>query len=178
MELISPAFSAGTAIPVAHTQDGANYSPPLFWLNAPQHTRSYVLTCFDTDVPRLTWYHWVVYNLPANIFALPEGYSGGALSQNTVEAVNDFCREGYDGPSPPPGHGRHRYHFRLLALDTPRLSLSPHCSGASVEAAARPHIIAEAELVGTYSRENLGSPAILPRQGSRADKALAVIPDF
>lgn len=178
MDLRSPAFSSGMPVPAAYTQDGGNLSPPLVWSNAPAQTRSFVLTCFDPDVPRLTWYHWAVFNLPANISGLPEGFSGSASTLNAVEATNDFCRAGYDGPSPPPGHGRHRYCFRLLALDVPALPLSRHCCSASVEAAAEAHAIAEAGLVGTYARESLRSPASLPGRAFIAKSGWTASPDF
>lgn len=84
--------------------------------------------------------------------ALPEGFQGDPSGEGAREAINDFRRPGYGGPCPPPGHGTHHYRFRLLALDTKRLAVgkSPRCE--DVEAAARAHILAEAETVGTYSR--------------------------
>ena len=178
MKLTSPAFASGTPIPAAYTQDGANLSPPLAWSDVPAGTRSFVLTCFDPDVPRLTWYHWALFNLPTGILALPEGISGSASILDAIEATNDFCRAGYDGPSPPPGHGRHRYCFRLLALDVPALPLSRHCCSASVEAAAEAHAIAEAELVGIYARESLRSPVPLPGRAFMPESSWAASPDF
>ncbi len=150
MQLSSSAFSNGAAIPRRFTCDGEDLSPPLAWQAAPAKTRSFVLLCDDPDAPAGTWHHWAAYDIPAGQTGLAEdaGAGGGAAKQ----AVNDFRRPGYGGPCPPHGHGRHRYHFRLLALAVDHLPLGAKPSCREVEREARKHVVAEATLVGIYQR--------------------------
>jgi len=150
MQLSSSAFSNGAPIPRRFTCDGEDLSPPLAWQAAPAKTRSFVLLCDDPDAPAGTWHHWAVYDIPAGQTGLAEdaGAGGGAGKQ----AVNDFRRPGYGGPCPPHGHGRHRYHFRLLALAVDHLPLGAKPSCREVEREARKHVVAEATLVGIYQR--------------------------
>ena len=102
----------------------------------------------DPAAPKMTWVHWVLYNLPADADGLPEDV-GGDLPAGTVEGRNDWKRTGYGGPCPPVG--RHRYFFKLFALDTALPDLGG-ATKAEVEAAMRGHVIAKAELIGTYQR--------------------------
>lgn len=151
MQLTSGAFADGKPIPERHTCDGANLSPPLQWDAVPAATQSLVLLCDDPDAPAGTWHHWAVYDIAPDCRSLPEdaaGRGGAGLHQ----AVNDFRKSGYGGPCPPPGHGRHRYHFRLLALDVAALGVRRGASCREVEQAARQHLIAEATLIGIYQR--------------------------
>ncbi len=149
MRLSSEAFAEGETIPVRHTCDGADVSPPLVWTEAPPQTRSFVLICEDPDAPAGVWHHWAVFDLPADRSGLPEGAGkAGGLRQ----AVNDFRRLGYGGPCPPRGHGPHRYRFRLLALSVDHLDIDRQPSAVQVDRAARRHLLAEAVLVGTYRR--------------------------
>ena len=113
--------------------------------------RSFVLLCDDPDAPAGTWHHWAAYDIAAGQTGLSEGASR-AGGRKFKQAINDFHRAGYGGPCPPRGHGRHRYHFRLLALAVDRLSLGAKPSCREVEREARRHVVAEATLVGIYQR--------------------------
>jgi Raf kinase inhibitor-like YbhB/YbcL family protein len=148
----SPAFGDGDPIPPKFTRDGDNLSPPLEWRDPPPGTKSFLLMVDDPDAPSGVFRHWGVYNIAPDRSALPEGVGHGVKTESLGHGVNDFGNPRYDGPSPPPGHGTHHYHFRLAALDTPRLSLAPEARVVDVWAAARPHMLGEAELVGTYER--------------------------
>lgn len=150
LSVASPAFPNGQRIPDRYSKDGGNVSPPLEWTDAPRNTRSFALILEDPDAPRGTFRHWAVYNVPPAYQGLGED-SGSAGSGASLEmAVNDFGHRTYDGPQPPHGHGAHHYHFRLLALDVPDLSLPPRANVMEVLAAAQPHIIAQAETIGTF----------------------------
>jgi Raf kinase inhibitor-like YbhB/YbcL family protein len=151
LTITSPAFKHGEVIPTRHTRDGENLSPPLEWRDAPPETKSYVLLIEDPDAPSGTFRHWAMYNIPASEAGLPEGASGQGRS-GAGEGVNGFGKTRYDGPQPPKGHGPHHYHVRLAALDVPRLDIPASAKAEDVWAKALPHIIAEAEVVGTYER--------------------------
>ncbi|MGO4571863.1 YbhB/YbcL family Raf kinase inhibitor-like protein [Microvirga sp. 2TAF3] len=151
LALSSSAFHEGGAIPTRYTRDGQNVSPPMEWHGAPPTTRSYVLIVEDPDAPTGTFRHWAVYNIAATTARLPEGASRSKAG-DVGQAVNGFRHAYYDGPQPPRGHGLHHYHFRLAALDVPRLDFPGQAKAEDVWAAARPHVIAETELVGTYER--------------------------
>lgn len=142
----SSAFRNGEPIPDRHVRDGENLSPPLRWRDAPPGTRSFALVAEDPDAPRGTFRHWAVYNIDGARTELPEG----ATAESRGHGVNDFGNAHYDGPQPPKGHGVHHYHFRLMALDVETLDLPPKADVEAVAAAARPHVLAEAELVGTF----------------------------
>ena len=152
MELTTSAFVHGGAIPARHTCEGADVAPPLDWRDLPRGTRSLALIVDDPDAPdpaapRMTWVHWVLYDLPATASGLPEG--GRPLPAGTREGRNDWQRTGYGGPCPPVG--RHRYFFKLYALDAPLGDLG-EARKADVERAMRGHVLAHAELVGTYAK--------------------------
>jgi len=147
--LTSPAFDDHGAIPEKFARDGENVSPPLEWSGAPEATKSFALIVEDPDAPSGMFRHWAVYNIPPIQHRLKEGEDVKRLG----EATNDFGERGYDGPQPPKGHGVHHYHFRLAALDVDRLEdAKPANSVAQVWEKARPHILAETELVGVYER--------------------------
>lgn len=151
MHLTSAAFKEGETIPARHTADGPNRSPPLAWSGVPEGTRSLVLICDDPDAPRGTWVHWVLYNLPAEVRALPEGVPPDPiLPSGARQGSNDFGTIGYGGPSPPPGKP-HRYFFKLYALDT-ELNLKEGASKQQVESAMQGHIKTQAQLMGRYGR--------------------------
>jgi Raf kinase inhibitor-like YbhB/YbcL family protein len=152
MQLSSSAFSSGTAIPRRFTCDGEDLSPPFDWRTAPATTRGFVFLCDDPDAPAGKWHHWAVYDIAAEQTGLAEGASHDSGSVRLKQAINDFRRAGYGGPCPPRGHGRHRYHFRLLALSVDHLSLGAKPSCNEVEREARRHVIAEATLIGIYQR--------------------------
>ena len=145
--LSSPAFTNGAEIPVKYTCDGNDVSPELEWMNPPEKTRSYALVVEDPDAPDGTFTHWILYNLPAELSSLPEGArEPGASGQNDFEEV------GYGGPCPPPGHGDHRYYFRLHALDVESLDLPENPSRKDFDAAIESHVLETAEVMGRFQR--------------------------
>ncbi len=155
MELISSAFAANADIPAIHTCEGRDQSPPLAWSGVPAGTRSLALIVDDPDAPdpsapKMTWVHWVVYNLPPESSGLVSEASGSTLPAGTREGLNDWQREGYGGPCPP--IGRHRYVFKLYALDTVLSALDP-ATKARLEKAMQGHILARSELVGYYRKK-------------------------
>lgn len=154
LSLSSPAFAPGAVIPVRHTCDGQEVSPPLRWTGLPASTRSLALIIEDPDAPdpaapRMIWVHWVLYNLPVTAEGLAEGIAPAQLPAGTREGLNDWHRTGYGGPCPPVG--RHRYFHRLYALDTVLPDLG-RVDKARLLAAMEGHVLARAELVGTYQR--------------------------
>lgn len=151
LQLSSSAFEQGAEIPKKYTCEGDNVSPPLRWRDPPPGTRSYLLVCHDPDAPGGTFRHWAAHEIPTERLELKEG-DGNERSEGLEQAVNGFGKAAYGGPCPPEGHGVHHYHFRLMALSEPSLPVASDASCAEVEAVAEPHIIAEAELVGTYQR--------------------------
>jgi Raf kinase inhibitor-like YbhB/YbcL family protein len=151
--LTSPAFAEGGEIPVQYTCEGGSTSPPLAWSDPPAGTQSFVLSVSDPDAPdpaapRMTWVHWVVYGLPADLRALPEGASR-KLPPGARHALNDWKSPDYGGPCPP--KGRHRYVFKLFALDVPPSNRGsiPH---ANLGRFIKSHVIGSAQLVGTYEK--------------------------
>ena len=151
MDITSPAFAQMTAIPVKYTCEGADLSPPLAWHGVPSGTRSLALIVHDPDVPnpaapKRIWVHWV-HNLPADCAQLPE--AAATLPAGTLEGLNDWRRTGYGGACPP--QGRHRYFHTLYALDCLLPDLNRPTKTA-LELAMQGHILARAELVGTYQR--------------------------
>lgn len=152
MTITSPAFEPGGPIPKQYTCDGQDISPALNWQGVPDEARSLVLIVDDPDAPdpaapKMTWVHWVLYNLPPQTTGLPE--SVRELPAGTREGVNDWKRTGYGGPCPP--IGRHRYFFRLYALDTVLPDLG-RPTRARLEEAMQGHVLAEGQLMGTYQR--------------------------
>lgn len=146
-ELASAAFSAGEPIPVRYSCDGEDISPALAWNNPPEGTQSITLIMDDPDAPGGTWDHWIVFNIPANARELPEAVSAEDIS--AIFGQNSWGRGDYGGPCPP--GGTHRYFFKLYALDT-TLSSGESANKGEVLAAMEGHILAEAELMGTFSR--------------------------
>jgi Raf kinase inhibitor-like YbhB/YbcL family protein len=154
MKLTSPAFPHRGEIPQAYTCEGHDISPPLTWSEVPPNARSLALIVDDPDAPdpaapKRTWVHWVLYNLPAADGALPEGVKH-RLPPGTREGLNDWKRTGYGGPCPP--IGRHRYFFKLYALDTVLPDFG-RPDKIALEQAMKGHIIANAELIGTYEKK-------------------------
>lgn len=154
LSITSTAFKEGGPIPVRYTCDGADWSPPLAWTGVPKDAGALVLISDDPDAPGRTWVHWVLYDVPASLDGLPENVSkvdaprelGGA-----VQGKNDFHKLGYGGPCPPPGPA-HRYFFKLYALAAP-LRLKPGASKGEVEQAMDGHVLATAQVMGTYARQ-------------------------
>ncbi len=150
----SPVFTHEGKIPSKYTCEGDDISPPLHWDSVPDQARSLVLIVDDPDAPdprapRMTWVHWVVYNIPADTHEFAEGVRSQELPSGTIEGLNDWKRAGYGGPCPP--IGRHRYFFKLYALDA-TLPVMRQPSKAAVEAAMKDHILASAVLIGTYEK--------------------------
>jgi len=145
----SSAFSEGGLIPSQYTCDGKDISPPLSWSGIPEGAKSLALICDDPDASK-TWVHWVIFNLPARTSGLPEAVPAreGVLGGGT-QGTNDFHKVGYGGPCPP--SGTHRYMFKLSALDT-EIKLSSGATKADVLRAMKGHVLAEATLMGKYSR--------------------------
>jgi Raf kinase inhibitor-like YbhB/YbcL family protein len=151
MQLTSTAFTEGAEIPAKYTCDQKDVSPSLKWTGAPAEAKSFILIADDPDAPAGTWVHWVLYDLPAGTADLPEGLSKAAsLPNGARQGINDFRRTGYGGPCPPPGKP-HRYFFKLYALDA-ELPLKPRATKPELLRAMEGHILAEAQLMGTYQR--------------------------
>jgi Raf kinase inhibitor-like YbhB/YbcL family protein len=150
--LQSSSFSSGQRIPAKYARDGENLSPSLTWSGAPAETKSYALVVEDPDAPKGTFRHWAIYDIPAGTTKLAEGAGSASEAEGLKHGVNDFGNSGYDGPQPPPGHGTHHYHFRLLALDAPSLEVRPGAKALDIREAAQKHTLAEAEIVGTFER--------------------------
>jgi Raf kinase inhibitor-like YbhB/YbcL family protein len=152
VNLTSTAFSHEGEIPRRYTCDGDDVSPPLSWSGIPTGARSLALVVDDPDAPdpaapKMTWVHWVLYNLPPETTGLPEAATDSALSDGTQQGRNDWKRSAYGGPCPP--IGRHRYLFKLYALDC-RLAELSQADKAGLERAMQGHILAQATLIGTY----------------------------
>jgi Raf kinase inhibitor-like YbhB/YbcL family protein len=152
LALRSAAFKDKGEIPSQHTSDGKDTSPPLEWTGAPAGTKSFALIVDDPDAPdpkapKMTWVHWVLYDLPATATKLDEAVK--SLPRGTREGTNDWKRTGWGGPSPP--IGRHRYFFKLYALDQELGDLGKP-NKAALEKAMRDHVLEKAELVGTYQK--------------------------
>jgi Raf kinase inhibitor-like YbhB/YbcL family protein len=152
LTLTSSAFKHNGEIPAQYTCEGKDLSPPLAWSGVPAGTKSLALIVDDTDAPdpaapKLTWVHWVLYNIPASASGLPEAVK--QLPAGTREGINDWQRTGYGGPCPP--IGRHRYFHKLYALDTGLPDLGK-ANKAKIEGAMKGHILEQAELVGTYQK--------------------------
>ncbi len=143
--LETSAFENAQAIPSRHTCEGEDVSPPLRWTNVPERTRSLALVVDDPDAPGGVFTHWIAWGLD------PAAEGLGESEPAPSEGQNDFGTTGYRGPCPPPGHGRHRYVFRLYALDAD-LELGAGVAKAELERAIEGHVLTTAELVGTYER--------------------------
>jgi Raf kinase inhibitor-like YbhB/YbcL family protein len=151
--LVSPAFQPGGSMAARFTSDGDNLSPPLAWSHVPLGTKSFALIVDDPDAPdpaapQMTWVHWVLYDIPADVRELPEG-AALHLPAGVREGLNDWKRTGYGGPAPP--IGRHRYFHKLYALDT-LLPDMKKPGKAQLEAAMQGHVLAQATLIGTYQK--------------------------
>lgn len=154
LTITCPVFSHNEEIPKRYTCDGRNISPALEWSGLPEGTKSMVLIVDDPDAPdpaapRMTWVHWVLFNIPPNVSGLPEGVKPKDLPEETKEGLNDWKRTGYGGPCPP--IGRHRYFHKLYALDVVLPDLGRPTKG-KLEKGMAGHILSKAELIGTYQR--------------------------
>ena len=157
LAITSPAFAPNGAIPIEHTCEGDDHSPALAFSGIPDGTKSLALIVDDPDAPdpnapKMVYVHWVLYDMPPTTTRLDGGMTGARLPKGAREGRNDWNKLGYGGPCPP--IGRHRYFFKLYALDTLLGDLGDRARKADVEAAMRGHIIAQAELIGTYQGAN------------------------
>jgi len=154
LTLTSAAFSHQGETPSLYSCDGQDISPPLSWTGVPPDTKSLALTVYDPDAPdpaapQMTWVHWVLYNLPADSTELQQGIANADFPSGTKEGVNDWRRSGYGGPCPP--IGRHRYFFKLFALEALLPDLGKPTK-AELEKTMQGYILEETELIGTYQR--------------------------
>ena len=154
MKLTSTAFSHNAEIPRLYTCDGKDVSPPLAWSGVPAGAKSLVMIVDDPDVPdpaapKMTWVHWVLYDMPPSATGLAQGTAQRELPVGTREGLNDWKRTGYGGPCPP--IGPHRYFHKLYALDVVLADLRKPTK-AALEKAMRGHVLAQTELIGTYQR--------------------------
>jgi Raf kinase inhibitor-like YbhB/YbcL family protein len=155
LQLTSTAFTEGGEIPTKFTCEGVDASPALAWTGAPAGTKSFALIVDDPDAPdpaapKMTYVHWVLYDLPASAAGLPESVQSAQLPAGAREGVNDWKRTGWGGPCPP--IGRHRYFHKLYALDTLLGDLG-RADKPALERAMRGHILATAQLMGTYQKK-------------------------
>ena len=155
LTLTSSSFRHQGEIPVQYTCEGDDVSPALAWSGVPAGAKSLVLIVDDPDAPdpkapRMTWVHWVLYDIPVTAAGLPEAVEAAALPRGTRGGLNDWKRTGYGGPCPPVG--RHRYFHKLYALDV-ALGDRGTATKAGLEAAMKGHVLASAELIGTYQKK-------------------------
>jgi Raf kinase inhibitor-like YbhB/YbcL family protein len=156
-----PDLYNGSTIPMVHVfnQDGCsggNQSPALSWSGEPAGTQSFAVTVFDADAPTgRGWWHWAVFNIPANLHSLPEN-TGAAdsaqLPSGAVQGRNDFGLPGYSGPCPPVGNPPHRYFVTVYAVKVPKLPLDSQSSDALVGSVLRANALATAQTMGRYGR--------------------------
>jgi Raf kinase inhibitor-like YbhB/YbcL family protein len=155
LRVTSPVFSHNQEIPARYTCDGEGISPPLEWSGLPKATKSLVLLVDDPDAPdplapKMTWVHWVLYNIPPGVYGLPEGATVEDLPKGTKEGLNGWKRTGYGSPCPP--IGRHRYFHKLYALDIILPDDLGRPTKEELEKAMEGHVLSKGELIGTYQR--------------------------
>jgi Raf kinase inhibitor-like YbhB/YbcL family protein len=156
MEIRSTAFAEGASIPSRYTCEGDDVSPPLAWTGVPAGAKALALIVDDPDAPdpahpKTTWVHWVLYNLPASSTGLAEGVAPSALPGGTGQGTNDWRRTGWGGPCPP--IGRHRYFFKLYALDAALPASLGAATKSALEKAMHGRVLASATLIGTYQKQ-------------------------
>lgn len=154
MNIQSLSFMHEREIPARHTCDGLNTSPPILWLGVPNSAKSLALIVDDPDAPdpsapKMTWVHWLLYNIPVSATDLTEGVTANRLPAGTLQGINDWHSTGYGGPCPP--IGRHRYFFKLYALDSVLPDLK-NPTKATLEKAMQGHVLDQASLIGLYQR--------------------------
>ena len=154
MNIQSLSFMHEREIPARHTCDGLNTSPPILWLGVPNSAKSLALIVDDPDAPdpsapKMTWVHWLLYNIPVSATDLTEGVTANRLPAGTLQGINDWHSTGYGGPCPP--IGRHRYFFKLYALDSVLPDLK-NPTKATLEKVMQSHVLDQASLIGLYQR--------------------------
>jgi Raf kinase inhibitor-like YbhB/YbcL family protein len=160
--LSSPDAKLAAKVPEEYTANvfgctGGNLSPALQWSGAPAGTKSFVLTLFDPDVPETGsgWWHWVVYNLPANVNSLPKGAGAehsSVLPAGTQQGRTDLGNDAYHGPCPDKGQPPHHYTFTIYALSVEKLDVPAEASGAMVTSTAKENVLGKAVFVARYGR--------------------------
>ncbi len=159
--LSSPAVKPGASMDQEQVYNGygcqgQNRSPALEWTAGPEGTRSYAVTVFDPDAPNGSgWWHWVVYNIPADVNALPAGAGderGKLLPPGAVQGRTDFGSPGYGGPCPPKGHQPHHYIFTVYALKTPRINIPPQANPRAINSAIKVNALGSASFTALYGR--------------------------
>lgn len=148
-QLFSTAFAEGGWIPDLFTCEGADLSPALEWMGEPAETRSFVLVVDDPDAPAGTWNHWLLYDIPATIHNLPQGWKPESLG---LSGKNDFGKRGYGGPCPPMGRGPHRYYFKLSALGIDSIGLPDGATRTQLDHAIQGKVLAAAGYMGRFER--------------------------
>ena len=155
MQITSSAFQDGESIPRQYSREGAELSPPLEIEGVPDDADSLALIVDDPDAPNQTWVHWLLWNVPADRTAVPEGVPTDETVSDLGDArqgLNDFDEIGYGGPMPPPGHGTHHYRFTVYALSD-ALDVDPGADRETLEDAMAGKVLDQARLTGTYERE-------------------------
>lgn len=155
MEIDSNVFEFSGSIPAIYTCEGKDISPPLNFKNIPAQAKSLVLIMDDPDAPdpkapKMTWDHWILYNMPSTLKGLAEKLDPNHLPEGTLSGLNSWNKTGYGGPCPP--IGRHRYYFKLYALNVVLPDLNKP-NKAQLLAAMKDHVIDQAEWMGTYQKE-------------------------
>jgi hypothetical protein len=137
--------------------DGGNMSPSLAWKNAPAGTRSFAVTVYDPDAPTGSgWWHWIMFNIPAQVTALPAGAgnpASGQVPKGAVQSKTDFGTQGYGGPCPPQGDKPHRYVFTVYALKVDKIDADENASGAMVGFMLNANKLDKASFTATYGRK-------------------------
>jgi|SRR3954463_10750377 Raf kinase inhibitor-like YbhB/YbcL family protein len=154
LKITSAAFEQGRDIPARYTCEGQDVSPPLEWSDLPRNAKTLALIVDDPDAPdpakpQRVYVHWVVYNIPASVDSLKENASKDGMPKGALQGNNDWGKAEYGGPCPP--IGRHRYFFKLYALDT-ALAVSSAATKADLERAMQGHVVGSGELMGTYQK--------------------------
>lgn len=146
--LVVRGFDNGGTIPARFTCDGEDTAPALEWSGDPERTQSFALIVDDPDAPAGNWNHWLLWDIPAHVHALPGSFRPGTAGSS---GKNDFGKPGYNGPCPPKGKP-HRYYFTLYALDRPALGLPPGSNRAELDRALNGRVLGKAQYMGKYGR--------------------------
>jgi hypothetical protein len=157
MDLRSVEMAQGASLSTEQVHSkcgGKNISPSLAWSGAPATTKSFALTVFDPDAHGAGWWHWIVFDIPANTSALSKGAGSGSapLPAGAIQGENDFGDSAYGGACPPPGSGQHHYEFTLWALDTPTIPFDATVTGEKIGTWLQTHAIAKAQMVPVLER--------------------------
>jgi len=155
MEVTSTEMSSGGTLSLEQVHikcGGQNVSPPLLWNGAPTAAKSYAVTVFDPDAHGDGWWHWIAFDIPANVHSLPKGASADAMPSGSVQGENDFGDKLYGGACPPPGSGQHHYEFTVWAFDTPTIPFDSSATGEKIKSYLEGHAIARAKIVPVLQR--------------------------